>query len=135
MRFPNFFDPPFHRLGFHKRYNFAKKRVEEFLMSDFSHTRVVPVDWVVGAAMFIRGSALKDAGLFDERFFMYFEDCDLCRRIWDARWMVYYKGDLTLRHSHERASAKIPGLRSIFQNKLTRIHLKSWLQYWWKWLE
>ncbi|MEK7211491.1 MAG: glycosyltransferase family 2 protein, partial [Patescibacteria group bacterium] len=86
MRFPKFWDQPLYRLGFHKKYNLAKRKVEDFLMSDFSHARVLPVDWVTGAAMLIRASALKDTGHFDERFFMYFEDCDLCRRMWDAKW-------------------------------------------------
>jgi len=133
QRFPGFWDQPLYRLEWHKKYGWAKRRVERFLMSDFNHSRVLPVDWATGAAIFIRGEALKKAGMFDERYFAYFEDCDLCRGFWEAGWPVFYKGDVFLHHGHERASAKITGLKSIFRNKLTRIHLQSWLQYWWKW--
>ena len=133
QRFPRVWDQPIFRLGWHKKYDWARKRVEKFQMADFSHNKPVPVDWVVGAAFFIRGTALLKVGGFDERYFAYFEDCDLCREFWEAGWLVFYKADISLLHWHERSSAKIPGLKSIFQNKLTRIHLKSWLQYWWKW--
>ncbi|NDU99470.1 glycosyltransferase family 2 protein [Pseudoroseicyclus tamaricis] len=39
-----------------------------------------PVDWLAGASMLIRASLLESIGLFDERFFLYFEETDLCRR-------------------------------------------------------
>lgn len=133
MRFPAFWDQPFYRLELHKKYAKIKKQVEKLLMMDFDHDKILPVDWCTGAALFIRGSVLRQTGFFDERFFMYFEDCDLCRNFWQAGWPVYYKGDVSLFHGHERASAKIPGISSIFRNKLTRIHLYSLLKYWWKW--
>ena len=48
------------------------------------------VDWVSGACMAARRSVIEEAGPFDERFFMYFEDADLCRRTREAGWLVYY---------------------------------------------
>jgi N-acetylglucosaminyl-diphospho-decaprenol L-rhamnosyltransferase len=42
--------------------------------------RTVAVDWLAGAAMMIRRSVLDEIGLFDETFFLYFEETDLCRR-------------------------------------------------------
>ncbi|MDP3244580.1 MAG: glycosyltransferase family 2 protein [bacterium] len=133
LRFPGFWDQPFYRLEFQKRYDWAKRKIDKLLMSDFNHDKVLPVDWATGAAIFIRFQALRQVGFFDERYFMYFEDCDLCRRFWEAGWPVYYKGDVALEHGYERASAKIPGVKSVFQNKLTRIHLNSLMKYWWKW--
>jgi hypothetical protein len=41
----------------------------------------VPTDWVSGGALFIRKGIFQDLGGFDERFFLYFEDADLCRRV------------------------------------------------------
>src|SRR3954470_6361001 len=48
------------------------------------------VDWVSGACMVARRRALEEIGSMDERFFMYFEDVDLCRRARRAGWLVYY---------------------------------------------
>lgn len=53
-------------------------------------TRPTPVDWVSGACMVIRRRALEEIGGLDERFFMYFEDADLCRRARESGWSVYY---------------------------------------------
>jgi len=47
------------------------------------------VDHPLGAALMVRGQALAQVGSFDERFFMYCEEIDLCRRLWQAGWDVY----------------------------------------------
>lgn len=133
MRFPKFFDPPVHRLGLQKKYDWARKRVEHMHMKNFDHGQTSPIDWATGAALFCRGSMLKEVGFFDERYFMYFEDTDLCRSFWSHGWPVYFKGDVAIQHGHERASAKVPGLKSVLLNPLTRIHIASLLKYWWKW--
>ncbi len=46
------------------------------------------VDWVTGAALAVRGEAFRATGGFDENFFMYFEDNDLCMRIRKAGFTV-----------------------------------------------
>ena len=48
------------------------------------------VDWVSGACMVVRRKAISQVGMFDERFFMYWEDADWCRRMWDKGWRVVY---------------------------------------------
>ncbi|MBW2082870.1 MAG: glycosyltransferase [Deltaproteobacteria bacterium] len=53
-------------------------------------TTPMKVDWVSGACMVIRRKALEDVGLFDEQFFMYWEDADICRRMRERRWEVVY---------------------------------------------
>ena len=62
------------------------------------------VDWGSGAAIFMRGSGKNGRPLFDERFFLYFEDVDLCARMWQAgRSVVYFPG-LVLQHLEQRLS-------------------------------
>ena len=133
MRFPKFLDQPIHRLGLQKKYDWARRRVEHLHMKDFDHRKTQPIDWATGAALFVRGKWGKKVGFFDERYFMYFEDTDLCRTFWSRGWPVYFKGDVAIQHGHERASAKVPGLKSVLMNPLTRVHIKSLLQYAWKW--
>ena len=68
------------------------------------------VDWISGACMAIRRRALEEIGPMDERFFMYFEDADLCRRAREAGWLVYYLPQIEVFHhsgasSHARSRA------------------------------
>lgn len=108
------------------------KRLDEFMMRDWDHGKRRMVDWVMGSAMFIRASALADVGAMDGRFFMYFEDTDLCRRFWQKHWPVYYLSDVTLAHAHHRDSAELPVWKGFFLKQTTRYHVVSWLNYLWK---
>jgi GT2 family glycosyltransferase len=133
FRFPKFLQPVYSRtkLGESGR---GERIKNQFLMKDFSHNRTQPVDWVMGSAMFIRADAIRAAGMFDDRFWMYAEDSDLCRRMWEKNWCVYYVHDIVLQHAYGRASAKIPGVfNALFKNKYARAHVLSWIKYFWKW--
>ena len=48
------------------------------------------VDWLVGASLMVRRSAFESVGRFDERFFLYYEETDLCRRARQAGWLSVY---------------------------------------------
>lgn len=64
-----------------------------------------PVDWVMGAAMLIRREPFDLAGGFDERYFLYWEDADLCRRLRERGWSTRYVPRARVMHSGG-ASAK-----------------------------
>lgn len=125
-RFPRWYMPILRRtfLG-----NFFKTALADFSMHDFNHNQNVSVDWLFGACLLVRRSDFQNEPLFDERFFMYFEDTDLCRRIWKKGQQVWYFADAEVFHDHQRDSAN----KNIFSNHLMRIHLKSWWQYFLKW--
>lgn len=134
FRFPRMLDKIVRQLGLDTWSLPARRRVDYFLMRDFNHQSTRPVDWILGSAMFVRGTALKAVGGFDERFFMYFEDCDWSRRFWAAHWPVYYVPSITLVHIYSRATAKSKNVfRSLLMSKLARIHLQSWWRYYRKW--
>ena len=57
-----------------------------------------PVDWLAGAAMMIRREVLEDVGLFDETFFLYFEETDLCRRAKLRGWPTWYVVESQVAH-------------------------------------
>lgn len=75
------------------------------LMLDWDHSRPRAVDWVVGACLIIRRSVFNTVGTLDERFFMYFEDVDLCYRIKKAGLKTYYVPEAAFIHLHRRDSA------------------------------
>ncbi len=127
MHFPKFYMPLLRRT-FLGRY--ARGSVNHFLMADYDHNSVRDVDWLMGSSLFIRRSALeKIGGGFDEKFFMYFEDTDLCRRMHEAGYKVIYLPAAIVIHDHARQSAKEPWYYALFTNKLAREHLKSWFKY------
>ena len=64
------------------------------------------VDWIDGACLMLRRAALDEAGFFDERFFMYSEDEDLCFRLRKRGWLVCFCGAGTAVH-HGAASSRI----------------------------
>ncbi|MGL4651668.1 MAG: glycosyltransferase family 2 protein, partial [Caldilineaceae bacterium] len=97
------------------------------------------VDWVVGAAMLCRRAALEQvmqqtesgapwpwAGPFDERFFMYSEETDLCLRLKRAGWRVLYAPQARVIHFEGRSSDQAVAARHIHFNR-------SKLFYWRKW--
>jgi N-acetylglucosaminyl-diphospho-decaprenol L-rhamnosyltransferase len=70
------------------------------------------VDSVVGAFMLIRAEALAQVGLLDEQYFMYAEDLDLCFRIKQRGWQVWYNAEVTVLHYKGQSSRQ----RSDFAN-------------------
>lgn len=78
--------------------------VREYRLDDGPADAPQDVDWVVGAAMVVRREAFEQAGLLDERFFMYSEEVDLCRRIRAAGWRVVYVPDAVVVHHEGRSS-------------------------------
>ncbi len=131
---PSILIKPLKQINFDKKYKWVKKHADKLIMKDFDHNETRPVDWVLGAAMMVRKEVVDQIGFFDDRYFMYLEDCDWCRRMWDKGWPVYYVHDIVIKHAHARESAKVPGiLKALFKNKLARIHLNSWFKFLWKW--
>ncbi len=131
-RFPNIWTPLLRRspLG---RIPWGRKILQKYLLHDWSHDQNGPVGWVLGASMFFRRAALEQIGLFDERFFLYFEDVDMCRRFWQAGWEVHYVAEAEFVHYHRRLSAEYSGLQGIFAYP-TRLHIQSAIKYFAKYL-
>lgn len=124
---------PFKHINWDKKFSFFKKHADRLVMKDFDHNETRPVDWVMGSAMVFRAEAVQQVDFFDDRYFMYMEDCDLCRKLWEKKWPVYYLHDVVIKHAHARDSAKVPGFKAVLQNKLARVHLRSWFKFLWKW--
>jgi N-acetylglucosaminyl-diphospho-decaprenol L-rhamnosyltransferase len=76
------------------------------------------VDWLSGACMLARRSALTEAGSFDERYFLYWEDADLCRRLRARGHHVRYVPDATAVHrvGHSSRTARAASVRAFHES-------------------
>ncbi|MBC8096197.1 MAG: glycosyltransferase family 2 protein, partial [Akkermansiaceae bacterium] len=68
---------------------------------------------IYGACLLVRREVLDRVGAFDDRYFMYCEDVDLCRRIIEGGWRLYYLAEPAIIHHGAGASAKAPGAFAI----------------------
>jgi GT2 family glycosyltransferase len=84
------------------------------------------VDWLMGAAILLRREALDEVGLFDEGFFIYSEETDLCRRLRDGGWQVRYFPEVTVVHHESQFSAGIPERRI---NEMWRSRHRYWAKH------
>ncbi|HAL50408.1 MAG: Glycosyl transferase family 2 [Candidatus Uhrbacteria bacterium GW2011_GWD2_41_121] len=122
---------PAYRRTFLGKFGVGKQAIEDYLMMDQSHDQQMEVDSLIGAALFTRKTALDEVGSFDERFFMYYEDNDLCRRFWEHGHKVVYYPNAHMIHYHRRASADGGLLQQMF-NKFTWIQINSAIKFFYK---
>jgi GT2 family glycosyltransferase len=83
-----------------------KNRLSRYEMRDAGGSSVCTVESMTGAFMFCRMDVLKKSGGFDPRYFMYFEDNDLGRKIQGLGYRTIYYPNVTVTHYWERASHK-----------------------------
>lgn len=85
--------------------------VRDYLLADWDHNSEREVDWVSGAFLMIRREMIDQIGAFDERFFMYSEDVDLCFRAREAGWKVCYSPKAisthAIGHSSDQAAVRM----------------------------
>jgi GT2 family glycosyltransferase len=77
-----------------------------------AYEREFACDWTSGSFMLARREALESAGCFDERFFMYCDETDLCRRIKAAGWEIRHLPQMTILH-HDRKAGVKPHIESL----------------------
>jgi GT2 family glycosyltransferase len=90
-------------------------------------TQSADIDWVPGAYSIIRREALDRAGYFDERFFLYFEEVDLCRRIKAAGYVVRYWPDVAVVHLGGESAKTVKMAQK--NSQLTLWRMRSQLLY------
>ena len=100
------------------------KLMTEYCMLDMPQDKPFSITNATGCFMFFRTAAFLELGGFDERFFMYLEDCDIARRAAEKYEVLHYPM-ASVYHLWERGSKK--------SKKLLFIHVKSILLYFLKW--
>src|SRR3989338_214580 len=108
---------------------FAKKVLNNFLMTDANLTKTAKEDWLMGSAIMASKKAVGKVGLIDENFFLYMSDVDWARRFWENGYEVVYYPEVKIYHYHKRVSYGRFGIFDFLFKKETRWHLKDALKY------
>lgn len=103
-------------------------RNDVILNKDFDYAKTQPVDWVIGAFMMLKRETMDKVGLLDEGYFLYVEDMDWCRRIWNAGFKVVYFPELLVQYKGDRKSVA-PLMSKKILNRYSIQHLKSYLRF------
>lgn len=108
-----------------RRWNwFFRDRMDQYDMKFFDYSRAAYVPVLSGCFMFARRSILDAVGGFDERFFLYMEDVDLCRRAGAISRLLFWPW-ITVTHGHTQGSYK--------SARLLRLHILAAIAYFNKW--
>jgi N-acetylglucosaminyl-diphospho-decaprenol L-rhamnosyltransferase len=92
-----------------------------YRIADWDRLSERRVEWVSGSSVLLRRDALDQVGLFDERFFMYVEDMDLCTRLRAAGWEVWFSPELEIEH--------VGGTATAGKRRMTLEHSRSIYRY------
>ena len=104
--------------------SYQKKHDYQYELHWTGYDSIMEVPSLSGCFMFMRCSVLKHVGGFDERYFMYAEDLDLCRRIGEVSRTMFYPNVVVV-HEYEKGSYK--------SGKLLKYHVASIVKYFNKW--
>jgi N-acetylglucosaminyl-diphospho-decaprenol L-rhamnosyltransferase len=98
----------FYRYTIFRHVFLFRRQHREWLRSGFPYDRQADADQLMGAALMLRRAALNQVGLLDERFFLYYEEVDLCHRLRRAGWRAVFVPDATITHLGGQSSRQVP---------------------------
>lgn len=102
-----------------------KSHYRKWLMKDFKYEAVTDVDQLMGSALLLRASVLQQTGAMDERFFMYYEEVDLCFRIKQEGYRIVFVPQAEIIHLGGRSSGQVPvGKRIMMLRSLLKFFRK-----------
>lgn len=101
------------------------KIVDRYMMREADPMQTQDVDSIMGAFMFIRRDLMEEIGLFDERYFIWFEEVDYCKMAHDAGWKIRHYGDVEITHHKGHTFGKIATLR---KQKWIRSSLRKYIK-------
>jgi GT2 family glycosyltransferase len=106
-----------------KYFGLFKSARDFYKMRDFSYNEIASVDFVMGAALMVKRKVLEHIGNIDEKLYFYFEDTDLCYRLKQAGFKIYFTPNGQITHLG-RASSSLLGT-----HKVQAMFFKSLLHY------
>lgn len=103
----------------------SRRWQDRYLMRDYDHAQRREVDWILGAFLFMRREALAETGLLDIRYDpLYYEDVDVCARMWRCGYSVVYEPALAITHHYHRESA------ATLLNRMAYHHIRNVFRFW-----
>lgn len=110
------------------------KALQHYLWRDFNYQAMQEVEQIMGACMMIRREVFDQVGIFDETFFLWFDEVDFCRRVYDrSNYKIFYNPHIHLTHAGGDSFDKVRQLQK------QKWYLKSLRYYfrkhghWWSW--
>lgn len=120
LKFPH---PPFSLIRTFFKNLFNKSNAKILQINFQNNSESIDCDWVLGACMFIPKVIFTDVGGFDEQFFLYFEDVDICKRIKMKGYRIVANRKMIIKHKKQGSSKYLPRLEYM------KIRIQSELYY------
>jgi GT2 family glycosyltransferase len=106
--FPTVWTGLFNRYSLVSRFFPKNRHTKRYLMTDYDHKKSREVDWVSGCCMMVPKSAFKKVGGFDEKYFLFNEDVDLCHTLKHHGYKTLYFPDAKIYHDITSSNGKVP---------------------------
>jgi len=101
FKFPH---PPIKLFGAYLRSIFGKSKPKILQINIFNNSTLLDCDWILGAALLMRYDLFERVGGFDETFFLYFEEIDLCKRLKSLGYKIISDRRLAIKHQNHGSS-------------------------------
>jgi hypothetical protein len=101
------------------------KAIDRYMMREADLLKTQDVDSIMGAFMLIRREVIGAIGFLDERFFIWFEEVDFCKRVVDAGFKVRHYGDCEVIHHKGHSFEKVATLK---KQKWVRTSLRKYMR-------
>ena len=110
------------RFTFLRKFPLLKRIPQKYRMRDFDFSRHASVDQISGAAFFTKRDIFEKVGRFDEDFFIFYEEVDLCKRIKNMGYPVIYEPNIVIIHTGGKSRKKV-------NNAIRAFNIRSLLHY------
>jgi hypothetical protein len=126
---PEGYVPTFHSIFYAKTFfrmlGIFRGHYKKLTADNLDYNRQTDVEQLSGSALMVRRSVMEEIGLWDESFFMYYEDVDLCLRIRKAGWRITYVGESVITHFGGKSSVQISVEKRIMLYRSLFIYLRK----------
>ena len=83
------------------------RRFGKYKMTWWAYDDERTVDQPMASAFMLRRAAVREVGIFDEDFPIFFNDVDLCKRLWDSGWEIWFTPEATVTHAHGASTSQV----------------------------